>query len=202
MLGLINRSFQFFLIDTWGVEAWETVACDLGLPLAGFEAMLDYDDSAFLALAEASSALLQRPRDSLLEDLGTYLVAHERQATVRRLLRFSGANFLDFLVSIEDLPDRGRLVLPDLDLPELVLADLGGGSFRLTCLSPVMGAGHVIMGLLRAMADDYGALVLLEHLGSSPAMGSGAEACADVISIQIADLELYEARPFSLGVSA
>ena len=26
MLGLINRSFQFFLRDTYGVELWETVA--------------------------------------------------------------------------------------------------------------------------------------------------------------------------------
>ncbi len=194
MLGLIIRSFQYFLIDTWGVEAWETVASDLGLPYAGFESMLTYDEGALDRLVDASSALLRRPRLSLMEDLGTYLVAHERQATVRRLLRFSGANFFDFLASIEELPDRGRLVLPDLDLPGLVLTDLGGGAFRLRCFSPIAGAGHVIMGLLRAMADDYGALVLLEHLG--------AEEGSDTIAIQIADLELYEARPFSLGMSA
>lgn len=194
MLGLINRSFQFFVIDTWGVEAWETVASAIGLPFAGFEAMLSYDDSALDRVIDASSALLHRSRFSLMEDLGTYLVAHERQATVRRLLRFSGANFTDFLSSIEELPDRGRLVLPDLDLPGLALSDLGGGAFRLRCLSPISGAGHVIMGLLRAMADDYGALVLLEHLG--------VEGEAEVISIQIADLELYAARPFSLGISA
>lgn len=194
MLGLINRSFQFFVIDTWGVEVWEAVASATGLPFAGFEAMLTYDDGALDLVIEAASALLHRSRFSLLDDLGTYLVAHERQATVRRLLRFSGANFTDFLASIEELPDRGRLVLPDLDLPELVLTDLGGGAFRLACHSPILGAGHVIMGLLRAMADDYGALVLLEHLG--------IEGEAEVISIQIADLELYEARPFSLGISA
>jgi hypothetical protein len=192
MLGLINRSFQFFLLDTWGVEAWETVATELGLPFAGYEAMLSYDDAALDRLIAASSTLLHRTRESLMEDLGTYLVAHERQATVRRLLRFSGANFTDFLASIEELPDRGRLVLPDLDLPGLTLADLGGGAFRLRCLSQVMGAGHVIMGLLRAMADDYGALVLLEHLGQ--------EGGQDVIGIQIADLDHYEARPFSLGM--
>ncbi len=193
MLGLINRSFQFFLIDTWGVEAWETVASATGLPFAGFEAMLSYDDGALDRVIEASSSHLHRSRFSLMEDLGTYLVAHPRQSTVRRLLRFSGANFTDFLASIEELPDRGRLVLPDLDLPGLTLADLGGGAFRLRCLSPITGAGHVIMGLLRAMADDYGALVLLEHLG--------VEGGEEVIGIQIADLELYEARPFSLGVS-
>lgn len=194
MLGLINRSFQFFLVDTWGAEAWESVAAELGLPFSGFESMLIYEDDALGQLVDASARHLLRPRESLLEDLGTYLVAHARQATVRRLLRFSGATFLDFLSSIEELPDRGRLVLPDLDLPELTLADLGSGAFRLTVQSPVAGAGHVIMGLLRAMADDYGALVLLDHLGQ--------EGRGEVISVQIADLELYEARPFSLGMSA
>ena len=133
MLGLINRSFQFFLIDTWGVEAWETVASAAGLPFAGFEAMLSYDDGALDRVIEASSAHLHRSRFSLMEDLGTYLVAHPRQATVRRLLRFSGANFTDFLASIEELPDRGRLVLPDLDLPHLRLEDQGDGIYRLHC---------------------------------------------------------------------
>lgn len=194
MLGLIIRSFQFFLIDTWGVETWETVAADQGLPFAGFESMLSYDEAAFDSVVDGAAALLTRPRESLLEDLGTYLVAHERQATVRRLMRFSGPNFYDFLASIEELPDRGRLVLPDLDLPRLVLSDLGGGAFQLRCHSPVAGAGHVIIGLLRAMADDYGALVLFDH--------HGREAGAEVIGIQVADLELYEARPFSMGILA
>lgn len=193
MLGLINRSYQYFLIDTFGADAWDAVAGELRLPVSGFEAMLSYDDSAFDRLIDTSCAVLGRPRNSLLEDLGTYVVAHERQATVRRLLRFAGATFLDFLASVEELRDRGRLVLPDLDLPELEISEAGFGAYRLRCTSPVKGAGHVIIGLLRAMADDYGALVLLDH--------AGEEAGAEVISIQIADQALYAARPFSLGMT-
>ena len=47
MLGLINRSYQYFLIDTFGADAWDAVAGELRLPVSGFEAMLSYDDSAF-----------------------------------------------------------------------------------------------------------------------------------------------------------
>jgi hypothetical protein len=194
MLGLIHRSFQFFVIDTWGVDAWERVTAELGLPLAGFEAMLTYDEAEFDALIDCACRQLELPRFSMLEDLGTYLVAHERQAKIRRLLRFSGANFCDFLASLEEMADRAHLVLPDLDLPGLVLSDQGAGLFRLHVASPISGAGHVIIGLLRAMADDYGALVLFDHLGM--------EGKAEVLSIQIADHALYEARPFSLGMSA
>ena len=193
MLGLIPRSFQFFLRDTFGVALWETVAQQAETSVDGFESMLSYDEKLMDRVIDAASVVLRRPRESLMEDMGTYLVSHESLGTVRRLLRFSGVNFSDFLNSIEELPERGRLVLPDLDLPDLDLMDLGGGHFRLHCVAGLAGAGHIVMGLLRAMADDYGALVLLEHLGTD---GRG-----EVISVQIADQALYEARPFSLGMT-
>ncbi len=75
------------------------------------------------------------------------------------MLRFGGVTFVDFLHSLEDLPDRGRLALPDLDLPELHITDHGPDFFTLKCRAELTGAGHVMVGLLRAMADDYGALV-------------------------------------------
>lgn len=193
MLGLINRSLQFFLSDTYGMPLWETVAKEAGIGISGFESMLSYEDKVTDRVLDIASATLRRPRESLMEDLGTYLVSHESLGTVRRLLRFSGVNFYDFLNSVEELPERGRLVLPELELPDMNLTDLGGGHFRLRCVSPLVGAGHIVMGLLRAMADDYGALVLLEH--------QGTDRGAEVISVQIADQSLYEARPFSLGLS-
>lgn len=197
MLGLINRSFQFFLSDTYGPPLWESVAIEAGIALSGFEPMLEYDDKLTDRVIDAAQILLRRPRESLLEDLGTYLVSHDGLLTVRRLLRFSGVNFSDFLNSIEELPERGRLVLPDLDLPDLDLTDFGAGQFRLRCVSRLHGAGHIVVGLLRAMADDYGALVLLEHLGTE----GGTDGLAEVISVQIADQALYEPRPFNLGLS-
>ena len=194
MLGLIPRSFQFFLRDTYGVPQWETVAKRAECGANGFESMLNYPAALVNLLIDAASETLNRPRESLLEDMGTYLVSHDSMGTVRRLLRFSGVNFFDFLNSIEELPERGRLVLPELDLPDLNLTDLGGGQFRLRCVAKLPGAGHIVMGLLRAMADDYGALVLLDHLGT--------EAGGEVIAVQIADQALYAARPFSLGMGA
>ena len=193
MLGLIPRSFQFFLRDTYGVQQWETVAKRAESSVFGFESTLSYDPALMDLMIDAASSVLNRSRESLLEDMGTHLVSHETFGTVRRLLRFSGVNFFDFLNAIEELPERGRLVLPDLDLPDLDLTDLGAGCFRLRCVTGLDGAGHIMMGLLRAMADDYGALVLLEH--------QGRDGGAEVISIQIADQALYEARPFNLGIS-
>ncbi|MFN3972590.1 MAG: heme NO-binding domain-containing protein [Gemmobacter sp.] len=194
MHGLINRAIQCFLRDTYGADFWATVAREARLGHDGFEPMLTYDPAETDAMIDAASALLHRPRESLLEDLGTYLVSHPNLERLRRLLRFSGVTFTDFLQSLEDLPGRGRLALPDLDLPVLELTEEGAGQYRLTCRSPVSGAGHVVMGLLRAMADDYGALALLDH--------RGVTAQGDVIGVQLLDTRFSEGRRFELSARA
>ena len=193
MHGLINRSLQCFLRDTYGAPAWEAVAREAELGFASFESMLTYDDAVTDRVIDAATLVLRRARETLLEDLGTYIVSQDNPASLRRLLRFSGINFADFLNSMEELPERGHLVLPDLDLPELDLSDHGGGLFSLHCRAPLQGVGHIVMGLLRAMADDYGALVWLEHLGPGPG--------GEVVSIRIADQAFNAARPFSLGLT-
>ncbi len=194
MHGLINRSLQCFLRDTYGQPVWSAIARNAELGFDSFEAMLTYDPTLTDAVIDAAARYLKRPRDAILEDLGTYLVSHPKLEPLRRLLRFGGATFVDFLNSVEDLPGRGRLAVPDLNLPNLSLTDSGTDRFMLACRSPLFGTGHVMLGLLRAMADDYGALVLLEYLGNH-----GGE---DVISIHILDQSFAAGRHFELAAKA
>jgi hypothetical protein len=172
-----------------------------------FEPMPSYDDALTHQLIDAGVQTLGRPRETLLEDLGHYLVSNANVTSVRRLLRFSGVNFVDFVNALEEFPERGHLALPDLDLPEIEVMDQGGGQFILKCSSILEGTGHVIVGILRAMADDYGALVTLEHLGddAQPAMScqgapKGGRHRPEFIAIRVADQSLYAARPFHLGM--
>lgn len=193
MHGLINRSIQCFLRDTYGAATWAAVAREAGLGFDGFETMLTYDIAITENVLAAACRILGRPRDSLLEDMGTYLVSHENAQALRRLLRFGGVGYEDFLHSLEDLPGRARLALPDFDLPALDLADQGGGDFLLTCRFPLAGIGHVIVGLLRAMADDYGALCVVEHRGA----GAGGER----VAITLAAPTFAEGRRFDLAAA-
>jgi Haem-NO-binding len=191
MHGLVNRAVQCFLRDTYGVDLWLRVARDAGVPPAGLETMVVYDQSVTEGILTAIAQNLNRPREAVLEDLGTYLVSHPTVEPLRRLLRFGGVTFTDFLLSLEDLPDRTRMALPDLVLPRMALDEVGTDLFRLTVQSPVRGAGHVLMGLLRAMADDYGALVLLDHAGVVDG--------ADVLQINLLDGSFAEGRAFDLA---
>ena len=191
MHGLINRSIQSFVSDTYGTDIWIDVTHQADLDFVEFEAMLSYDDALTPRVLDAVSGVLSRSRDEIMEDLGAYLVSHPSFEAVRRLLRFGGVNFEDFLHSLDDLPDRARLAVSDLYLPRVELREHADGQFSLICDAPVQGYGHVMMGILRVMADDYGALALLEHTGA----GQGVE----TVSISLIEAEFAEGRSFLLG---
>lgn len=186
MQGLVNHAFEAFLRDTYGVAQWRSIAVRAGLGFEHFEPLLVYPPEMTEQIVSAAAEQLGRSSDGLMEDLGTWLVSPRSGGRVRRLLRFGGTRFTDFLHSLEELPDRARLILAELDLPEITLLDIGGGVYRLLSDEPFHSAHQVLSGLLRAMADDYGALVLIEV----------AEAG---ISIQLLDAQFAESRSFDLA---
>jgi hypothetical protein len=192
MHGLINRSIQGFLRDTYGAAVWSAVVRKSEIGIENFEPMLLYPPEQTENMLIAASETLNRPKNELLEDLGTYLVSNPNLEALRRLLRFGGVGFIDFLNTVDDLPDRARLALPELNLPELILLDQGEGHYRLLCAPMIDGVGHIVVGLLRAMADDYGALVLLDHLGR--------EGPYEVVSVHLLDQSYAEGKRFDLAL--
>jgi hypothetical protein len=191
MHGLINRSFQNFTCDRYGRDAWLKVAAQVELSPPDFEAMLSYDDAIAPAVLDAMARVLRRPRDEVMEDIGSYLVSHPNTEAVRRLLRFGGMNFEDFLHSLDDLPDRARMAVSDLHLPAIELHGHADGRYSLICDSPIAGFGYLMMGILRVMADDYGSLALLEF--------ESCETGRETVRIQLIDTEFADGRAFELG---
>jgi hypothetical protein len=106
------------------------------------------------------SEVLDKHPNALLEDIGTYLVTDPALEPLRRLLRFGGGTFAEFLVSLEELPDRARLAMPELEMPEITLSCRGRGPLHHRCALAGAGIGPLLLGALRAMADDYGALAI------------------------------------------
>lgn len=188
MHGLINKSVQAFLRDHYGADVWHRVADRAGVGREGFEAMLHYDDALTESLLSAAQAELDEPRAALLEDIGAWLAMTE---PLRRLLRFGGSDYWDFLYSLDDLQGRGLMALPDLDLPDLNLQSDARGHFTLRVKGAMPGWGAVLAGVLRAMADDYGALVVIEPL--EPLGG------AERSRVLLLEAAYCEGRPFDLS---
>jgi len=140
---------------------------------------------------DAAATVLQRPQADILEDIGTYLVAHPSTQRLRRLLRFGGVTFEDFLHSLNDLPDRARLAVADLSLPALDLQAHQSDRYTLIVRGHIPGFGHVMVGLLRSMADDYGALATVDHLGQA----DGAE----TVNVALHERTFARGRSFFMG---
>lgn len=188
MHGLVNRSIQSFLSDTYGAALWSAVVQRARLPEDGFEAMLHYEDELTDKALATACQQLGKPLNALLEDLGSYLVTRE---ALRRLLRFGGVDYAEFLMSLEELQGRGQMALPDLALPEIEVTAEPEGRYKLRIRSAHTGWGAVFTGLLRAMADDYGALALIEQRLE----GAGA----DIVTVELLEARFAAGRRFDLA---
>jgi len=196
MHGLMNRAIEVFVRDTYGRKMWAQMACKAQLETPEFEAMLMYPDAVTVNVLDAVCAELGKTRAEVLEDIGTYIVSHSSSQALRRLLRFAGTDFVEFLNSLDDLPARARLAVPDLALPPIELREHSQRRFSIMMGDGRDGEvplGHVLIGLLRAMADDYGALAFLEHKGTR----GGAE----IIEVELLDEQHSDGRSFTLGAT-
>ncbi len=191
MHGLINRAIQAFVTSTYGAARWNEIMDLSGLGFREFEAMLTYPDEQSNKMLDSMEQVLQRPLPEILEDVGTFLVSNPQVESLRRLLRFGGVNYVEFLHSLDDLPGRARLAVSDLHLPGLELFEQAPGQFELVCQPGIPGYANVMMGVLRAMADDYGDLVILETNATKDGAG--------VISITLVERDFAEGRSFDLG---
>jgi hypothetical protein len=190
MDALLLRSLQSYVIDTFGLAEWQDVCRRAGLRVDTFEPMLRYDLGTADRIALLAAEVLGRSVDTIWEDVGTYLVTYPDRESVRRLLRFGGTSYADFLHSLEELPGRARLAMPHLEVPEMSLNEVGPDRFELHCQSHLAGLQRVLVGLLTAMADDYGALCVIEPGGDGRTW------------ISVLDRRHSEARQFDLAVRA
>jgi hypothetical protein len=163
MEGLINRSLESFLRSSYGDALWQDVVLRAGIGPRELLALTGPQLHVARRLVIAAARQLEKSPGEVLEDMGGWLV---RLEPIRRLLRFSGPDFSEFVLSLDELPGRARLILPDLAVPDVTVTRLGRGGFRIG--SKRMGRGWIwaLAGMLRGMADDYGTLALIMVAGN------------------------------------
>lgn len=181
MHGLVNRAIEEFARVTYGDALWAATAAVTGVDPRGFELMGDYDPAITTRLLASLASSLGRSTEELAEDLGAWVA---QLPSVRRLLRFAGSDFAAFMMTLEELRGRGQLVAPDLELPALAV--------RVTRQGWHVGSGcdvlwlHAVAGMLHAMADDYGALAVIEVAGGG-------------IVVDVPVVDFNAGRPFSIS---
>jgi len=192
MHGLINRALQRFLTDVYGAALCHSVLSQAGCdPNAEFDVLGRFDRSLTSKIVTIATDELNQTVPDFLEDLGVYLASHENCANVRRLLRFGGDSFREFLHSLTELKERVLLAVDGLEFPEIDLRQHDNEHFTLSVSGDPAGFGHVLAGVLRAMADDYGALAIFENVGRYGR--------TETISVQLLDINYAGGQNFDLA---
>lgn len=191
MHGLVNRALEGFLTETYGPGVWEKVRSDASLGFKHFESMLRYEPVLTERVVLAACYRLDKPTAAFLEDVGTWIVTNRNSASIRRLLRFGGSDFREFLHSLDELPGRIQLAVPELSVPQVSLRSKSPATIELILTWTEMNLSGIFLGAIRAMADDYGALVLMEASDSSE--------LTTVIDVELLDNSFAEGRAFQLG---
>jgi hypothetical protein len=182
MHGLINRSFELFLRDCYGDKIWENVAREAKLDPRGFFLLQKSSDKVSDRLISEAATILRKAKGELVEDLGGWLTQRE---PIRRLLRFSGRNFSEFVESLGEFPRRTQMIIQSLQVPRITVTMPTQQSYEVA----IDGTGEIwpmlLAGVLRGMADDYGALAVITVHGHD-------------LLIDIAMTEYSIMRPFVL----
>ncbi|MGB3408010.1 MAG: heme NO-binding domain-containing protein [Jannaschia sp.] len=192
---MICKSLESFVTATHGAAVWDGVRRQAGLSASGFEAMLSYEDRQFGEALQAASTALHVSPTQLLEDIGTWICTHPPLAPVRRLFRFSGTTFRDLLMSLDEIDARARMAVPELELPVYHLSEIGKAEFEVQSTWCMPGASGLMTGALRAMADDYGVLAMIEAETAHRFTGGWLE----TVSIRLVDEDFHVPKAFSLG---
>ncbi|MFT4012884.1 MAG: heme NO-binding domain-containing protein [Paracoccus sp. (in: a-proteobacteria)] len=158
MQGMINRWLEGFLRTSYGDAFWNEALVAARLANSDFLTLSTDRKGAARRILLTAARKLEKPLDEMLEDLGAWLVQRE---SLRRLLRFSGPDFAEFVQSLDELPGRARLVLLDMPLISLTVERTGAQEYRIGSEEMPLGWIWVLAGGLRGMADDYGALAVI-----------------------------------------
>ncbi|MFV0386382.1 heme NO-binding domain-containing protein [Paracoccus sp. (in: a-proteobacteria)] len=180
---LVRRSCEAFLRATYGDAFWRDVAEAAGIDARGFSPAVRPGENPSHVLMREAAQRLGKPEHDLLEDLGAWLA---RLEPVRRLLRFSGRDFREFLQNLVELPDHAHMVIPDLGLPDMTVTHEGSESIRVILPRKRSEWSFALAGIIRAMADDYGVLGLIWVEDNA-------------IHVLISDCAFSAARDFRLG---
>jgi hypothetical protein len=187
MHGLVICALARFFLETYGAAIWQQIRGRADAGDDRYEPFLKYPDDLAIRLISAAGHVLRRHPDDVWEDFGAALIASDAFTAPRRLLRFSGASFGDFLSALPELSGRITLAVPDFDLPPVTLIEQDVGTFMFRCPASAEYE-HVLRGVIRAMADEYGALALIDH---------GPEGHG--VQVQLIDVSFAAGRAFALG---
>ena len=169
MLGLINQPLVEFVRELHG----EAAVRDLRRSVEGgqdrFEIFLEYPSSTTEVLLNFVAKLRGLDRDFVLDDLGTFAMTKLWGSALRDLALNSGADFEDFLRNLPHFLKAISFLDERWAAKNVHVRYRPDCQFDIICEGASAHLAPLFQGMLRAIADEFEALVLIERFSQNDA---------------------------------
>ena len=179
MYGMVNKAIEQMVCANQGVTVWEEIKAKANVDVDAFISNESYDDDVTYRLVAAASAILALPAEEVLKAFGRYWVLETAQKGYGALMKTSGRNLAEFLVNLDHMHTRVKLMFPKLVPPRIECREVAATSLQLHYFSHRPGLAPFVVGLVEGLGEMFGTPAQVEQVG-----WKGADADHDTFSVR------------------
>jgi len=155
MYGIINKSIQDLITQTFGADKWDAVKEKSGIDIDFFLSNEPYNDDITYKLAGAASEVLGISVDEVLHAFGEWWILKTGKEKYAGLIEAGGKNLSDFLINLPLFHNRIMLMYPKLTPPEFKVSNISENSIHVHYHSKREGLQEFVRGLLVGLSKMY-----------------------------------------------
>lgn len=155
MYGIVNKSIQDLITETFGEDKWEAVKEKSAVDVEFFLSNEPYDDDITYKLAGAAAEVLGISVEEVLQTFGEWWVLKTGKEKFGGLMEVGGNSLKEFLVNLPLFHNRIMLMYPKSTPPEFKVSDIEENSIYVHYHSKREGLQEFVRGLMSGLAKMY-----------------------------------------------
>lgn len=165
MYGMVNKAIEQMVCANHGEPVWEAIKTQAQVDVEVFISNESYDDDVTYRLVAAASNVLGLPAETVLKAFGRYWVLETAQKGYGALMRSSGNNLAEFLVNLDHMHTRVKLMFPKLIPPRIECHAVTDSSLQLRYFSHRPGLAPFVVGLVEGLGEMFATPAQVEQIG-------------------------------------
>jgi hypothetical protein len=165
MYGMVNKAIEQMVCANHGEPVWEAIKTQANVDVDAFISNESYDDDVTYRLVAAASEVLKTPSETVLRAFGRYWVLETAQRGYGALMQTSGRNLADFLVNLDHMHTRVKLIFPKLIPPRIECREVTASSMQLHYFSHRPGLAPFVVGLVEGLGEMFRTPAHVQQVG-------------------------------------
>lgn len=167
MYGLIHTALRDLVLEYHGVETWDEVVLQSGVPSNSFLTMRSYSDETTMALVEAASNVLKLSANDCLSVFGRYWVSRFAPKEYGKLLDHTGGSLMEFFQNLDALHDRISTSFTEFKPPSFKVKMKTANSAVIRYVSSRKGLTPFVIGIITGIGERFDTAIHIDAVDSS-----------------------------------